>query len=168
MSNVNRTFVVICFQISIFDPLETTVRFNYRKIHELWFAFKLVSLTHWKQQVWHQSKTSNVVICFQISIFDPLETTHRSDSENILQLWFAFKLVSLTHWKQRDTADKFGHQVVICFQISIFDPLETTTYSYQGRLYPLWFAFKLVSLTHWKQLILRIFRGMISCDLLSN
>ena len=28
MTNVNRTYVVICFQISIFEPLETTKRGN--------------------------------------------------------------------------------------------------------------------------------------------
>ena len=42
-----------------------------------------------------------VVICFQISIFEPLETT----------------------FFQRSIADL---PVVICFQISIFEPLETT------------------------------------------
>ena len=44
------TYVVICFQISIFEPLETT-RF-------VWTLFEDI-----------------VVICFQISIFEPLETT---------------------------------------------------------------------------------------------
>ena len=42
-----------------------------------------------------------VVICFQISIFEPLETTFLA---TIL----------------------FNKFVVICFQISIFEPLETT------------------------------------------
>ena len=44
---------------------------------------------------------SRVVICFQISIFEPLETTYTWD-----------ELVEVL--------------VVICFQISIFEPLETT------------------------------------------
>ena len=42
--------VVICFQISIFEPLETTGEDPYAQIEQLWFAFKLVSLNHWKQQ----------------------------------------------------------------------------------------------------------------------
>ena len=42
-----------------------------------------------------------VVICFQISIFEPLETTKKNKT----------RMPSL---------------VVICFQISIFEPLETT------------------------------------------
>ena len=41
---------MICFQISIFDPLETAIIYLFIKIELI------------------------VVICFQISIFDPLET----------------------------------------------------------------------------------------------
>ena len=44
---------------------------------------------------------SQVVICFQISIFEPLETTQERVYALEQQLWFAFKLVSLNHWKQR-------------------------------------------------------------------
>ena len=69
--------VVICFQISIFEPLETTVLVAYNFQHELWFAFKLVSLNHWKQLDYTSNGEAIVVICFQISIFEPLETTQR-------------------------------------------------------------------------------------------
>ena len=34
---------------SIFEPLETTEVLDYVKSGMLWFAFKLVSLNHWKQ-----------------------------------------------------------------------------------------------------------------------
>ena len=67
-----------------------------------------------------------VVICFQISIFEPLETTRSSGRTSTRPLWFAFKLVSLNHWKQLDSVGDEGTIVVICFQISIFEPLETT------------------------------------------
>ena len=67
-----------------------------------------------------------VVICFQISIFEPLETTNPEFAERQRQLWFAFKLVSLNHWKQLDYTEEEDETVVICFQISIFEPLETT------------------------------------------
>ena len=40
------------------------------------------------------------MICFQISIFEPLETTLGRDTLLEVGLWFAFKLVSLNHWKQ--------------------------------------------------------------------
>ena len=42
-----------------------------------------------------------------------------------MELWFAFKLVSLNHWKQRKDTREYYVFVVICFQISIFEPLKT-------------------------------------------
>ena len=142
---------MICFQISIFEPLETT-HFSYQNnTSQLWFAFKLVSLNHWKQLLGNWTVQKWVVICFQISIFEPLETTVWQTENAIIQLWFAFKLVSLNHWKQRNWYDKKIFLVVICFQISIFEPLETTRASHSSRALKLWFAFKLVSLNHWKQ-----------------
>ena len=66
---------MICFQISIFEPLETTEDGVLPAYNMLWFAFKLVSLNHWKQPQAEPDKQAEVVICFQISIFEPLETT---------------------------------------------------------------------------------------------
>ena len=92
---------MICFQISIFEPLETTESLD--------------------------SVLKNlVVICFQISIFEPLETTLLREVYIQYSLWFAFKLVSLNHWKQLQLRQYKYLRVVICFQISIFEPLETT------------------------------------------
>ena len=67
------------------------------------------------------------MICFQISIFEPLETTILAEEGDETELWFAFKLVSLNHWKQHENTAQVHLLVVICFQISIFEPLETTT-----------------------------------------
>ena len=144
--------VVICFQISIFEPLETTNASAWNGTFQLWFAFKLVSLNHWKQPYTSNNGTFIVVICFQISIFEPLETTTDPDNIATTELWFAFKLVSLNHWKQHWNTHTTQRKVVICFQISIFEPLETTMRSTRLRTILLWFAFKLVSLNHWKQL----------------
>ena len=74
--------VVICFQISIFEPLETTIDNHIAELESLWFAFKLVSLNHWKQRIAYEKKAEYVVICFQISIFEPLETT-----DNDYRVW---------------------------------------------------------------------------------
>ena len=160
---------MICFQISIFEPLETTRPYRWREHFALWFAFKLVSLNHWKQPVaWYADRglgcdlLSNlylwtignnsymayvmdeyVVICFQISIFEPLETTWGWFVCCTGMLWFAFKLVSLNHWKQREAELKYG-------------------------FHRLWFAFKLVSLNHWKQRFREVLRLDRGCDLLSN
>ena len=91
---------MIYFQISIFEPLETAVTMSHTMAKRLWFAFKLVSLNHWKQQNNQAKQNQCVVICFQISIFEPLETA--LIPERSIQ-----------------------YSVVICFQISIFEPLET-------------------------------------------
>ena len=71
-----------------------------------------------------------VVICFQISIFEPLETILLAYGMQQIVLWFAFKLVSLNHWKQSKRLSLDPTIVVICFQISIFEPLETITNCY--------------------------------------
>ena len=134
----------------------------------MWFAFKLVSLNHWKQPFPLATSSGSVVICFQISIFEPLETTFLRNMTQYIKLWFAFKLVSLNHWKQQINEFTAIKVVVICFQISIFEPLETTKLRIEYNSAELWFAFKLVSLNHWKQQIHRLFLERISCDLLSN
>ena len=117
---------MICFQISIFEPLETTGDRDKMNVDLLWFAFKLVSLNHWKQLNRYYYLKQYVVICFQISIFEPLETTVLNSKGTVISLWFAFKLVSLNHWKQLAKSKGNTNNVVICFQISIFEPLETT------------------------------------------
>ena len=134
----------------------------------LWFAFKLVSLIHWKQRLRPILSSLAVVICFQISIFDPLETASMIWLLPYTRLWFAFKLVSLIHWKQHELGDLIKDWVVICFQISIFDPLETAPFTYTGVPVLLWFAFKLVSLIHWKQHPSFVMLDEARCDLLSN
>ena len=134
----------------------------------MWFAFKLVSLNHWKQRENTAQVHLLVVICFQISIFEPLETTICFTCRRYPKLWFAFKLVSLNHWKQLKEIRWRSRSVVICFQISIFEPLETTNSRVTEVPSTLWFAFKLVSLNHWKQLTLQVRNFSVSCDLLSN
>ena len=112
----------------------------------MWFAFKLVSLNHWKQLRVPIILPTPVVICFQISIFEPLETTHRCKRTTNVRLWFAFKLVSLNHWKQLPISSGANVLVVICFQISIFDTIGNNLLIGLLVLFRLWFAFKLVSL----------------------
>ena len=159
---------MICFQISIFEPLKTARKPSSRIGDWLWFAFKLVSLNHWKQLGYFMTCMKPVVICFQISIFEPLKTASEWRQNTIPQLWFAFKLVSLNHWKQRIYNWLCKQKVVICFQISIFEPLKTaTTLARQARTW-LWFAFKLVSLNHWKQQKKFNLLVLSRCDLLSN
>ena len=158
---------MICFHFSIFEPLETAHSVYTSSATLLWFAFILVSLNHWKQQAYQETLTDYVVICFHFSIFEPLETASVKHTFLTSELWFAFILVSLNHWKQHKPNHHEKNQVVICFHFSIFEPLETafsTLIRYGARL---WFAFILVSLNHWKQLIMYPTKINIGCDLLS-
>ena len=82
-------------------------------------------------------------------------------------MWFAFILVSLNHWKQRICIHRRVRKVVICFHFSIFEPLETAYGDTFVCRTPLWFAFILVSLNHWKQLIHISETSAYGCDLLS-
>ena len=134
----------------------------------MWFAFKLVSLNHWIQLADGNDGTDGVVICFQISIFEPLNTAYPGHSKRHNPLWFAFKLVSLNHWIQHEVHNTELRTVVICFQISIFEPLNTARFCKGGNTAGLWFAFKLVSLNHWIQLPTKNGNRTVSCDLLSN
>ena len=142
---------MICFQISIFEPLNTAKETKAEWKRGLWFAFKLVSLSHWIQRYNLPKIISLVVICFQISIFEPLNTAISVPTVRGSRLWFAFKLVSLSHWIQLPLLLYLDTFVVICFQISIFEPLNTARSTHVAYYIKLWFAFKLVSLSHWIQ-----------------
>ena len=100
------------------------------------------------------------MICFQISIFTSLETAPSKILPFSALLWFAFKLVSLHRWKQLERQEHQDHQVVICFQISIFTSLETAMGKDENNNDKLWFAFKLVSLHRWKQQFLTYCQGV--------
>ena len=67
--------VVICWEISIFAQAKTTKMAQERAQWELWFAEKLVSLRKQKQQANVAHKASQVVICWEISIFAQAKTT---------------------------------------------------------------------------------------------
>ena len=50
---------------------------------------------------------------------------------------------------------------MICFHFSIFEPLETTMIAIEVNVLLLWFAFILVSLNHWKQLLITALTGSL-------
>ena len=159
---------MICFRISIFEPLKTTCIAYSCEVNGLWFAFELVSLNHWKQRIIKITIEPAVVICFRISIFEPLKTTFAITLGKDSSLWFAFELVSLNHWKQLIGQLCEHITVVICFRISIFEPLKTTWWAWWRSNRELWFAFELVSLNHWKQQGRKKAIAILCCDLLSN
>ena len=108
-----------------------------------------------------------VVICFQSIIFDILKTTQGLQFPLSIQLWFAFNLLSLTYWKQRNRSAASVEGVVICFQSIIFDILKTTCSGLCKYGFRLWFAFNLLSLTYWKQHFPPNSPCATCCDLLS-
>ena len=159
----------------------------------LWFAFILLSLSYWKQHQTNDSthqhrcdllsfyylcRTGNndnnleiivsmVVICFHFTIFVVLETTRPLTRPPSERLWFAFILLSLSYWKQHYGTFPKGLHVVICFHFTIFVVLETTFAMTFLSFNQLWFAFILLSLSYWKQLIYWYTYRWICCDLLS-
>ena len=142
---------MICFHFSNFEPLETA-SYNIIKLFKLlWFAFILVTLSHWKQRRNEIEIKTQVVICFHFSNFEPLETAWLLVRLFVNVLWFAFILVTLSHWKQQVVLFVPKSSVVICFHFSNFEPLETARTIHVLHVYVLWFAFILVTLSHWKQ-----------------
>ena len=65
------------------------------------------------------------------------------------------------------TERKWKYMVVICFHFTIFVVLETTSVNHISGAGMLWFAFILLSLSYWKQLVLQGVVVGVCCDLLS-
>ena len=108
-----------------------------------------------------------VVICFHFTIFVVLGTTQFFFKFVQTPLWFAFILLSLSYWEQHENAHCVVNAVVICFHFTIFVVLGTTTSPTGTSPRGLWFAFILLSLSYWEQLIIILNNGLASCDLLS-
>ena len=142
--------------------------FDASGIGVLWFAFKNVSLSYWKQHTIGKAKAPCVVICFQKCIFVVLETTVSWFIYTSRPLWFAFKNVSLSYWKQhwfiRDGETFCCDLLSKMYLCRIGNNFNRFWFSYTL----LWFAFKNVSLSYWKQHILRLQAFQNGCDLLSK
>ena len=132
--------------------------------------------------------------CFQICIFVLIATTIHVSERTHLQLWIAFKFVSL-YWSQqqlnylfisysscellsnlylctdRNNLSLYAYPilfVVNCFQICIFVLIATTTVHFETLGGRLWIAFKFVSLYWSQQHYATCATGWRSCELLSN
>ena len=173
MVQTGERYVVIRFQICIFDILNTAI-WNKARIYLRCDSLSNLYLWHIKYSKCDSEYTDyHVVIRFQICIFDILNTAKRQratrciccDSLSNLYLW---------HIKYSDEVKRVSKMfVVIRFQICIFDILNTAPitawschdgcdslsnlylwhikYSSFARVLcfeRLWFAFKFVSLTY--------------------
>ncbi len=159
---------MISFQICIFDILKTITHFTTNLCRVLWFPFKFVSLTYWKQLL------DTYMFCHMCGDFLSnlylwhIENNRVASNKQFRLLWFPFKFVSLTYWKQFPSFCKRDSAVVISFQICIFDILKTIDYFTIGKYLVLWFPFKFVSLTYWKQFWAHLIAFCKCCDFLSN
>ena len=149
----NQNDVVICFHFTIFVVLETTMVDENGNIFSLWFAFILLSLSYWKQLFVITVFINVVVICFHFTIFVVLETTSLCAPLPSPWLWFAFILLSLSYWKQRNRQQ--GNIQIRCDLLSFYYLCRTGNNFRQLKemVVPLWFAFILLSLSYWKQLL---------------
>ena len=133
---------MICFHFTIFVVLETTRGHSIIIRAQLWFAFILLSLSYWKQQIW-------VVITLK----------------SCCDLLSFYYLCRTGNNNAKETERK--HLVVICFHFTIFVVLETTGVFLGLCVFELWFAFILLSLSYWKQPTPGDRAGQLGCDLLS-
>ena len=144
----------------------------------LWIAFKFVSLHYATQLIFYLLSLTYVVNCFQICIFALCNTTLRKFDANRIQLWIAFKFVSLHYaTQQKPLIEDYNiccellsnlylctmqhnllkvnvcfFTVVNCFQICIFALCNTTCLPSTMLSIVLWIAFKFVSLHYATQL----------------
>ena len=165
--NAISPIVVICFHFTIFVVLETTRRLATDLLPRLWFAFILLSLSYWKQLfflpgVWRAR-------CDLLSFYYLCRTGNNEPRFGIrdILLWFAFILLSLSYWKQRkQLKTKLFHG---CDLLSFYYLCRTgnNQLHIKQRVFGLWFAFILLSLSYWKQLNVARKFYEYSCDLLS-
>ena len=131
----------------------------------MWFAFKLISLSYWIQQL---AILLNRYLC--CDLLSNLYLCHieyspvvRSDRKEML--WFAFKLISLSYWIQLG-----GTISTILSSCDLLSNLYLCHIEYSPSLsfvscFKLWFAFKLISLSYWIQqgIILSLQNYVVIC-----
>ena len=220
LPKTNASGVVNCFQICIFVSDDTARRGLGTPNGRLWIAFKFVSLYRMTQPSiiclnpcvscellsnlylcigWHSclfvSKQLIIVVnCFQICIFVSDDTARLLYRTTCLQLWIAFKFVSLYRMTQPNVATKPRQSgcellsnlylcigwhscmsfqislisVVNCFQICIFVSDDTAPCTKSKSKSLLWIAFKFVSLYRMTQPAALLGGAVYGCELLSN
>jgi len=144
----NRTAVVICLQIRIFDISNTPAKGGDNIVKLLWFAYKFVSLTYQTHRFTSFTGLPVVVICLQIRIFDISNTPGSSPAASGTSCDL---LTNSYLWHIKHTYERVLREyliVVICLQIRIFDISNTPKSMQMTPRRLLWFAYKFVSLTY--------------------
>ena len=125
-TQTTRGHVVNCFELCIFDRLNTTIllRALFCNSCELLWIMYLWQIEY--NALCRLSFFLGVVNCFELCIFDRLNTTAFCNSTLASSLWIALNYVSLTDWIQQIILRYFAIGVVNCFELCIFDRLNTT------------------------------------------
>ena len=157
---------MICFHFTIFVVLETT----FKHVLDVYCRCDLLSFYIFvvlETTVYTREILNAVVICFHFTIFVVLETTTIRRYHIIVGLWFAFILLSLSYWKQLSFYSLFVHSC--CDLLSFYYLCRTGNNwpRWRVRVWRLWFAFILLSLSYWKQRWASRTGTSLSCDLLS-
>ena len=183
-----------CSQIFCTFAVETTIRWTYCQVFELWIALKFFVLLQSKQpQLLNTSLTTScellsnflyfcsrnneirrsdwitdVVNCSQIFCTFAVETTVWGCVWGCVWLWIALKFFVLLQSKQRRSRTEWRGTVVNCSQIFCTFAVETTTLSTGVYKYRLWIALKFFVLLQSKQREKTCVFQSNSCELLSN
>ena len=158
--------VVNCFELCIFEKLNTTSISPNNTVNQLWIALNYVSLKSWIQPKLPLVRALFVVNCFELCIFEKLNTTCSNMTIELYKLWIALNYVSLKSWIQRFLMTCQTNVVVNCFELCIFEKLNTTALDNNKKLEVLWIALNYVSLKSWIQPTLVYFEITLRCELL--
>ena len=132
----------------------------------MWIALNYVSLKSWIQLgcfIWFAEA---VVNCFELCIFEKLNTTVWVRHFASELLWIALNYVSLKSWIQQGRTAYIRLRVVNCFELCIFEKLNTTPSLIACVKALLWIALNYVSLKSWIQHHTMLMICQDSCELL--
>ena len=143
--------VVICLKIRTFVVSATTRCIYCFIIFLLWFAWKFVPL--WYQQQLKITSKTNIPGCdlLENSYLCGISNNTIIITNNINELWFAWKFVPLWYQQQLLSMRTCLSIVVICLKIRTFVVSATTLGYYLLLIVLLWFAWKFVPLWYQQQ-----------------
>ena len=140
-----------CFELCIFEKLNTTLPMVGTGIGWLWIALNYVSLKSWIQRHCCIGVTSAVVNCFELCIFEKLNTTQYKQYVDSCWLWIALNYVSLKSWIQLTDFSTFNHLSCELLWIMYLWKVEYNLVKPQHKFLLLWIALNYVSLKSWIQ-----------------
>ena len=161
------TFTVVnCFELCIFEKLNTTTYTQIIDSYTLWIALNYVSLKSWIQR--KDLNHFRIISCelLWIMYLWKVEYNTKTNRWFTVKLWIALNYVSLKSWIQPKPPIREPTAVVNCFELCIFEKLNTTVTRHRSDEDWLWIALNYVSLKSWIQLLVKQFIWTMSCELL--